>query len=1005
MNTNFNGKRALIVLLFSILFVPVVISQNIYNSPEEGLRRAVELYNKGLYVSAEAELEKILKGNISDSGINLAEVKAYKTLCSIELRRPNLDGIVSEFIAKYPYSSSLNKVYLKYASVYFDNKDYIKAFEILSRIKKSEIPEVDITDYSFKMGYCNLRVGKLENALKEFAEIIYRPVNSYTAPSQYYTAYIHYIRKDFKQAIEKFKQLVTDKRFSTLSRYYILESNFMLENYKYVVENGEDLYNIMEKEYKAKTARMMSESFFALKRTDEAKFYFEKYSLYSGALSRKDIYYSGMIAYTLRNYLLAVESLQKLLNVDDSLTQNAQYHLANSFVQLKNKQKALELFKAAAESRFDASIKEDAMFNYAKLAFDLYADISFFEKYSRDYTPSESKSNEIKTYMATSFISRQDYKAAVEVLNQIKNLNENQNKLLQRSSLLRGLQLVEISAFREAVPYFEKVIETGRYNEYLAGLAQYWLAESHYRNNQFALSAELNESLLSKPGIFRTSTEFKLVNFNLGYSYLRLGNYPLAQQQFEKFLTSGNNSADFLSEGAMRLGDCLFMQKKYPEAVDAYSKVSQSNLNIYLYSVLQKGIALGLTGNDAAKISLLKDALLQNPKADLYSELQYELGRTLVQAGDNTGATVSFSDIIENHKGSSFYGKSLLEMGMISINKHDVNSSIEFYKRIIQELPQSAEAQDALTGLENVYQEADRSDEFMAYLEKTGLTSAKSASEKENLAYNTAERQYINGKYVNAITSLKKYITDYPLGSKLANAYFYLGESLNKSGKFEEALDSYLKVMEMGEGSFTELATLNYARNSYKLENYKQAYKAYASLDNIAKIDNNKVEAKLGKVNSLFMDKQYKEAVNEAVNLNSASLDEDRKTRLKFVIAKSRFMTGERSTAVNSLKELAKNHASVEGAESNYLLILNSFENGNFKEVENMVFAFSDTKTPQKYWLARCYVVLGDSYAEREEWEQAKATFNSILESYKPAGTGDDIAGLIKTRLNNIKTK
>jgi TolA-binding protein len=344
-------------------------------------------------------------------------------------------------------------------------------------------------------------------------------------------------------------------------------------------------------------------------------------------------------------------------------------------------------------------------------------------------------------------------------------------------------------------------------------------------------------------------------------------------------------------------------------------------------------------------------------------------------------------------------------MGMISVNKHDVNSSIEYYKRILQELPQSAEAQDALTGLENVYSEADRSDEFTAFLEKNGLTSTKSAAEKENLAYNTAERQYVNGKYINAVTSLKKYISDYPQGSKLANAYFYLGESLNKSGKMEEALDCYLKVMEMGEGSFTELATLNYARNSYKLENYTQAYKAFASLENIAKIDNNKIEAKLGMVNSLFMDKQYKEAVNIAVNINNTGLDDERKTRLKFVIAKSRFMTGERATAVSSLKELSKNYASAEGAESNYLLILNAFESGNFKEVENLVFAFSDTKTPQKYWLARSYVVLGDSYVEREEWEQAKATFNSILESYKPVGNGDDIAGLIKTKLNNIKIK
>ncbi len=46
----------------------------------------------------------------------------------------------------------------------------------------------------------------------------------------------------------------------------------MLGNHKYVVDNGEDLYNTVDKEYKAKIARMMSESFFAMNKPDDAKF-------------------------------------------------------------------------------------------------------------------------------------------------------------------------------------------------------------------------------------------------------------------------------------------------------------------------------------------------------------------------------------------------------------------------------------------------------------------------------------------------------------------------------------------------------------------------------------------------------------------------------------------------------------------------------------------------------------------------------------------------------------
>ncbi len=1005
MNNNLKWKRILLLLLLPLLTFKVVQSQNIHRLTGDRFRNAVEMYNRGLYTAADAEFTAMLNEDVPRSAFDNSEIEAYRVLCAASLRRGDIEGTVNEFAAKYPWSVRLNTIYLKLASWYFDNSEYIKAYETLRKVKKSELASGEVTDFSFKSGYCNLRVGHIDRALDDFAQILYRPVSIYTAPSQYYTAYIYYIKKDFKQAIDKFKPLVSDKRFAILSRYYILESNFMLGNHKYVVDNGEDLYNTVDKEYKAKIARMMSESFFAMNKPDDAKFYFDKYTLYSGQLTRKDIYYSGMIAYTLRNYILANESLQKLLTIDDSLAQNARYHMANAYLQLKNKQKALESFKAASENNYDPVIKEDALFNYAKLAFDLYSDISLFDKYTAEYTPSEAKSAEIKSYMATSFISKQDYKSAVEVLSQIKTPGDRQNRLMQRASFLRGLQLVDLGAYRDAVPYLEKGVELGRYNEYLAFLSQFWLTEAKYRNNQYADAVRLNTELITKGERFRGTPEYKMINFNLGYAQLRLGNYEAAMPSFEKFIKSTPASSDYYPEACMRYGDCLFMLKKYPEATEAYSMVPGTNQDIFLYSVLQKSIALGLTGNDAAKISLLKDVVSKYQGASIYPEIEYELGRTLVQSNDNTGAVASFSDIIENYKKSPSYPKALIEMGLISLNKHDINSSLNYYKRVIDEFPGSAEAQDALAGLENVYQESNRPDEYLAYIEKSGLSSAKTPAEKEHLVYNTGERQYLDSNYSSAITSLRRYITEYPQGDKLANAYFYLAESLNNSGKQEESLDAYKKVIDLGDDSFTELATLNLARISYRLENFRQAFLAYQSLEDVAKIDANKVEARLGMVNSLFMDKQYKEAINEAAKINTSTLDDEKRARLKFVTAKSRFMTGERAQAVAPLKEIAKNSATPEGAESHYLLILNAFENGNFKDVETLVFAFSDTRTPQKYWLAKSYIVLGDSYIEREDWKQARATFNSILESYKPTGAGDDISEQIRTRLNNIKDK
>jgi len=272
------------------------------------------------------------------------------------------------------------------------------------------------------------------------------------------------------------------------------------------------------------------------------------------------------------------------------------------------------------------------------------------------------------------------------------------------------------------------------------------------------------------------------------------------------------------------------------------------------------------------------------------------------------------------------------------------------------------------------------------------------------MIFNSAEKQYLSGNYSAAISSLTSFINRYPNGTKTSQAYFYLGESYIKIRKQELALDAYLKVMEKGEGSFTELATLNYARISYQLENYPQALKGYSTLGLIAVLDNNKLEAQMGKMNSFFMDRQYENALAESQRAGSLNLSETNKLRVKYVMAKSYYLLGERSSALPILKELSKNKISPEGAESTYLLISNIFDNGDFASVEKEVFAFSGTDTPQTYWLAKSFILLGDSYAERENWEQAEATFRSILDSYKPKAK-DDIAEQIKLRLSKIENR
>jgi len=393
---------------------------------------------------------------------------------------------------------------------------------------------------------------------------------------------------------------------------------------------------------------------------------------------------------------------------------------------------------------------------------------------------------------------------------------------------------------------------------------------------------------------------------------------------------------------------------------------------------------------------------MNNKSSSYYPDALFEMGRTLVQTGKSSEAQRVFQELRDLSGKNQYYTKSLLELGLIHLNRGENNQAIEYYKKIIEQDAASQDAQSAISGLENIYQQQGKASEFLAYIDNLGLSSTKSSDQRELILFNSAENLFLSGDYTGAITSLKSFLTTYPDGEKSSHVHFYLGESYVKTNRPELALDSFLKVMEHSEGSFAELATLNYAKISYQLEKYDDAAKAYSSLSRIAKLENNIKEAQFGKMNSYYMDKDYTNAIPEAEKAKSSALAGGESRRVEYVIAKSYFMLGKREEAMPYLTSLSRNKLTPEGAEAAYLIISDYFDKGDYTNVENHTYSFSESGTPQSYWLARAFILLGDTFAERSNWEQAKATFSSILDSYKPAKR-DDVHEQVELRMAKLQ--
>ena len=394
-----------------------------------------------------------------------------------------------------------------------------------------------------------------------------------------------------------------------------------------------------------------------------------------------------------------------------------------------------------------------------------------------------------------------------------------------------------------------------------------------------------------------------------------------------------------------------------------------------------------------------------SPSAKFYPEALFELGRTYAVREDDDKAFMCFNKLAQTVKDTTFVAQAYIEMGSISRNQSQFNDALGYYKAVVEKMPMSGYAEDALAAIESIYQTKDEPEEYIAYIETIGKGATKTADEKEDMIFGSAERIFLASNHDRALVSLQSYKDKYPDGRYVYKADFYMAESYKNLGKLEQACDSYRKVIDGGEGSFVELSMLNFSDLSFRLEKWDEAYGGYSSLFSSALLENNKFVAMTGMMRSAYRGHEWAKAIESADHLLFDSRSDGRlKMEADYIKAKSFLATSRRDEAFAILSRLSKDVSDPYGAEAAYMLIQDSYDRGAFEDVETKVYAFADAASDQTYWLAKSFIVLGDSFAERDEFEQAKATFESVRDGYEPDRADDDVIRDVTMRLEKMES-
>ena len=967
---------------------------------------AVLIFCTGSYAQDWAKVQSLYKCGMYSQVISLLDnndsptAEGWRALCAIAMRTDDANALADSFLERYPENIMAAQVGYAYGLALFDKGLFEEALTHFNRITVDELYEDQKAEFTYKLGYSAYGVGEWERAKGLLVRSKGLGWNDFSAPSFYILGYINYAQGDFKEAADWFMLASKDHRFESLANYYILECRFNMKDYNYVIKFGEDLFDKVPKDRQPHMARIMSESYLVLGDLEKARSYYEENLKSRVALTRSDHFYAGEVHYLAEDWAKAVDNFSQMEDRTDSLGQIASYNMGYSYIKLKNKVAALDAFKEASALNYSPEIKEDAFYNYAKLAFDLGGDTAPFQEYLQKYDASK-KGDQIYSYMAMVALQNHDYEAAVAAYDNIENLEPRMKSNYMKAYLLRARELMDNGSWRAAMPHLKAAAYYSPRRDGFNQLARFWEAEALYRDGKYADARSILTELYNLSAL-RSRKEGSLITYNIAYTYFKEEDYERALKWFQNYL-EGDASVQG-ADAQTRIADCYFLRGDYATAVAAYERQIEKYPNPdNLYPSYRAGVASGLTGDNARKVQFLEAAKNANPAAPYYGESLYELGRAYVALNNNEDALRAFRTLKASTQDPELEASALLELGMIERNQGNSEEAIGYYKQVVEKGGEHAD--DALLAIESIYRTREDPEAYLAYVNSLGAKANRTEAQKEEVYFSSAEQIYLSGDYGKAVSTLQAYLQKYPEAIHGAKAKFYLADCYRMSGAREQATDLYMAAIDAGlEGAMAETALVQYASLHYDLGNYGKAYGAYLRVKEEAKMDANRQLALVGLMRSAFRARQWDDAIAGVKALMETNPEDAAlKREAVYVRAKSNLSSSRREAALADFKTLSAEPSTPEGAEATYILIQDKYDRGSFDAVPSMVFDFSEKAGGQNYWLAKAFIALGDTYAEQGNLNQARVTFESIRDGYTSEGPQDDVLDQVQLRLNKLQ--
>lgn len=957
---------------------------------------AIELYDKQLYNAAISNFMEYLP--FATDAVNISDVEYYIASCKLKLLHNNALSNMLDFMERYPNSRKLNNANLEVGDYYFNISKYKIALSYYKKVAESGLNSEERQRLAYRKGYCLFKANKLKEA-KETLKPLTNSDNPYRTEATYYYAYVCYLDKDYREALKSFKA-IEDKEIGA-TKLYIAEIYYLTNEYQKAIDyaKGKDFAELNNKR-----DLLLGKCYYRLGEYEKAQEYFDICKYKVEELSASEAYEIGYTYYANKNCVKSSVLFERIANTGDAMAQSASYHLGDCFLKVGKKQNAYNAFYEAQRTDFDKSIQEEAMFAYAKLAQELEFQskaIGVYQKFL-EYFPKSKYKDEASKYLATLLYSSSDYKAAIDVLENMTLKDETTRELYQKILFLRAEELYLQKDYTNSEAMFKRSM-TYKIDNNIYGQCQFWLAEIDYGRNS-------NEKAREGYQKFLDNTESKKTKFypnalyGIAYTYYNQKKYAEAANYFTKYVnTIGYTLPEVMFHDAtLRLGDCHFATGNYNGAVDAYTYIISNKKSGADYAMFQQGIIYGLQKKYTNKVNILKKIPRDFPNSTYIPEAIFQIGDVYEIQENYTEAERNYRYLIEDYPNSPWVKDCHVRLASIYYRSSKFDKAIEEYKLIVKNYPGTPEAQKAIKNAENASKKEGKVKEYLDWV-KTIPNVNISTSKEDSLYYDAAYRKYSQNNYSGAITDFKEYLNNFSNGFFILNANYFTALSYIELKDNESSIQYLKMVADYQSSEFKEDAIL-------KLSNYyidkKDCQNGLAYYILLERYTTNPYGLRKSLYNQILCYNEAGDRINAYNKSNRLvkieGITNAEKGLCNNTIAKHLFLDSSYyNTAKAKFRMTFKSQQDVYGAEAKYYEALILYTMDSLDKCKKSITDFYHQYPNYTYWLGKTFILLSDYYLKKGDEFQAKATLNNVLENFEE----QEIKDIARQKLDAIEKK